>query len=143
MNFPIGDMDFLRDGTLVVSSWKDPYGIFMLKNATGPKGGITLSEFASGLTETLGLKVVNDSVYILQKDELTLLLDSDKDGKADEFRAISYDWTKSTMEKEYAAGLAYDGTYFYGAFGDPTVSSGTAVNPAPAGRQNGVLRVSG
>jgi cytochrome c len=142
MNFPIGGMDFLSDGSLVVSSWKDPYGVFILKNTTGPKGGITVTEFASGLTETLGLKVVHDSIYILQKDELTLLLDSDNDGKADEFRAITYDWSKSTMEKEYATGLAYDGTYFYGAFGDPTISSGTAVNPAPAGRQNGVLRFS-
>ena len=142
LNFSIGAMDFLSDGSLVVTSWKDPYGVFIIKNATGAKSGITVTEFASGLTETLGLKVVNDQIFVLQKDELTQLIDSDKDGKADEFKAIAYDWTKSTMEKEYAMGLIWDGTYFYGAFGDNTVNGGTAVNPVPAGRQNGVLRFS-
>lgn len=142
MNFSVGAMDFLSDGSLVVTSWKDPYGVFIIKNATGPKGGMTVAEYASGLTETLGLKVVGDQIYVLQKDELTQLIDTDKDGKADEYRAIAYDWTKSTMEKEYAMGLIWDGAYFYGAFGDNTVNGGTAVNPVPAGRQNGVLRFS-
>ncbi len=141
MDFPIGGMDFLSDGTLAVTSWRDPYGVYLLKRATGPKAGITVAPFANGLTESLGLKVVHDTVFVLQKDELTALIDGDGDGVADQYRAVAYDWTKSTMEKEYATGLAYDGKYFYGAFGDPTVESGTAVNPAPAGRQNGVLRM--
>jgi cytochrome c len=141
MDFPVGAMDFLSDGSLVVTSWKDPYGVFILRNATGPKEGITLSEFATGLTESLGLKVVDDRIYVLQKDELTLLEDTDKDGKADLYKTIASDWTKSVMEKEYAVGLVWDGKYFYGAFGDPTRNGGDAVNPAPAGRQNGVLQM--
>jgi cytochrome c len=141
MNFPVGGMDFLSDGSLVVTSWKDPYGVFILHNATGPKEGITVTEFATGLTESLGLKVVDDQIYVMQKDELTLLVDADKDGRADEYKTIACDWTKSVMEKEYAVGLAWDGRYFYGAFGDPTRNGGEAVNPAPAGRQNGILRM--
>jgi hypothetical protein len=30
MNWPIGAMDFLSDGRMVVTSWKDPYGVFIL-----------------------------------------------------------------------------------------------------------------
>jgi cytochrome c len=143
MNFPEGGMDWMADGRLVVASWKDPYEIHIIGSAiTGatPKTA-TVAKFATGLSEVLGLKVVNDSIYVLEKDQLTLLLDHDKDGKADEYRAIAYDWTKSLNEKEYAVGLAYDGTWFYGIFGDPTVGSGTAVDPQPAGRQNGTLRI--
>jgi cytochrome c len=143
MNFPEGGMDFMSDGRLVVASWKDPYGVYILGNAiTGasPKTA-TVTQFATGLSEVLGLKVVNDSIYVLEKDQLTLLLDTDADGKADEYRAIAYDWTKSVNEKEYAVGLAYDGTWFYGIFGDPTIGSGTAIDPQPAGRQNGALRI--
>jgi len=143
MNWPVGGMDWMSDGRLVVASWKDPYEVYILGNAiTGanPKSA-TLTKLATGLSEVLGLKVVNDSIYVLEKDQLTLLLDHDGDGQADEYRAIGYDWTKSINEKEYAVGMAFDGTYFYGIFGDPTIGSGTAIDPQPAGRQNGTIRI--
>ncbi len=143
MGWPIGGMDWLSDGRMVVTSWKDPYGVFIISNAvtgSSPKSA-TVTQFATGLSEALGVKVVNDSIYVLEKDQLTLLLDNDGDGKADEYRAIAYDWTKSVNEKEYAVGLAFDGTYFYGIFGDPTIGSGTSIDPQPAGRQNGTIRI--
>jgi cytochrome c len=140
--FPIGGMDFMADGRLVVTSWRDPYEVFIVSKeiiGANPKTA-TVTKFATGLSEAIGVKVVNDSIYILEKDQLTLLLDHDNDGRADEYRAVSYDWTKSVNSKEYAMGLPFDGTWFYAAYGDPTISNATAVDPVPAGRQNGVLR---
>ena len=140
--FPIGGMDFMADGRLVVTSWRDPYEVFIVSKeiiGSNPKTA-TVTKFATGLSEAIGVKVVNDSIYILEKDQLTLLLDHDNDGRADEYRAVSYDWTKSVNSKEYAMGLPFDGTWFYAAYGDPTISNATAVDPVPAGRQNGVLR---
>ncbi len=142
MTWPIGDMDFFSNGDMAVASWKDPYDVYIVKNATGAAGGATLSLFAQGLSETLGLVVVHDTVFVMQKDELTALIDNDKDGVADEYRTIADRFSKSTMEKEYAGGLTYDGTYFYAAFGDQTVTSGTAVDPMMPGRLNGALRFS-
>src|SRR4051812_40807516 len=113
--FPIGAMDFMSDGRLVVTSWRDPYEVFIVSKeiiGANPKSA-TVTKFATGLSEALGLKVVNDSIYVLEKDQVTLLLDNDKDGMADEYRAISYDWTKSVNSKEYAMGLPFDGTWFY------------------------------
>ncbi len=140
--FPVGGMDFMSDGRLVVTSWRDPYEVFIISNAIigNNPSSATVTKFATGLSESIGVKVVNDSIYVLEKDQVTLLLDNDNDGKADEYRAISYDWTKSVNSKEYAMGLPFDGTWFYAAFGDPTVSNATSVDPVPAGRQNGVLR---
>jgi cytochrome c len=142
LSFPIGAMDFMSDGRLVVTSWRDPYEVFIVSNGIlgSDPTTATVTKFATGLVESLGLKVVNDSIYVLEKDQLTLLLDHDNDGRADEYRAISYDWTKSVNSKEYAMGLPFDGTWFYAAFGDPTTANATAVDPVPAGRQNGVLR---
>ncbi len=142
LSWPIGGMDWLSDGRMVVTSWRDPYGVFILSNAiTGANPTTaTVTEFATGLVEALGVKVVNDSIYVLEKDQLTLVLDNNGDGKADEYRAIAYDWTKSVNEKEYAVGLAFDGTYFYGIYGDPTIGNGTSIDPEPAGRLNGVIR---
>jgi len=143
ISWAVGGMDFMSDGRMVVTSWRDPYGVFIISNAIVGSNPVTatVTEFATGLSEALGLKVVNDSIYVLQKDELTLLLDQDGDGRADEYRTIAYDWTKSVNEKEYAIGLEFDGTYFYAVFGDPTVNSGTSISPQPAGRQNGTLRI--
>jgi hypothetical protein len=138
--YPIGGMDF-RGNDLLMTSWKDPTGVYVLKNATTVAAGTATQEFALGLAESLGLKVVDGKIYVLQKEELTELIDSDGDGKADNYRAVAYDWTKSIMEKEYAVGLAWDGAYFYAAYGDPTMGSGTAVDPIPAGRHNGVLQI--
>jgi cytochrome c len=142
LGFPIGGMDFMADGRLVVTSWRDPYEVFIVSKeiiGASPKTA-TVTKFATGLSEAIGVKVVNDSIYVLEKDQLTLLLDHNNDGRADEYRAVSYDWTKSVNSKEYAMGLPFDGTWFYAAYGDPTISNATAVDPVPAGRQNGVLR---
>jgi cytochrome c len=141
MTWPVGDFDFFSNGDMAVASWTDPYGVFIVHNATGPGKG-TMTEFVSGLTETLGLVVVHDTVFVMQKDELSALIDEDHDGKVDEVRTIANRFSKSTMEKEYAGGLIYDGQYFYCAFGDQTINSGTAVDPMMAGRLNGALRFS-
>ena len=142
MTWPIGDMDFFSNGDMAAASWKDPYDVYIIKNATGPAGQATVTTFARGLSETLGMVIVHDTVFVMQKDEVTALIDNDKDGVADEYRTIANRFSKSTMEKEYAGGLAYDGTYFYGAFGDQTIVSGTAVDPMMPGRLNGALRFS-
>src|SRR6185436_18342687 len=113
LGWAIGDISFFSNGDLALTSWRDPYGVFIIKNATTTPGPGVMTEFASGLTETLGMEIVNDTIFIMQKDELTALIDHDNDGKADEYRTIANRFSKSTMEKEYAGGLAYDGTYFY------------------------------
>src|SRR4051794_22980892 len=45
--FPIGGMDFMSNGDLVVATWTDPYRIMVIKGATGPKSGMSVSELAS------------------------------------------------------------------------------------------------
>src|SRR3954469_15381397 len=100
MTWPIGDMDFFSNGDLCVASWKDPYDIYIVKNATGPAGSAVMTLYAQGLSETLGMVIVHDTVFVMQKDELTALIDNDKDGKVDEYRTIANRFSKSTMEKE-------------------------------------------
>src|SRR3954468_5590551 len=94
MTWPIGDMDFFSNGDMAVASWKDPYDIYIVKGATGPAGAATITTFARGLSETLGVVVVHDTVFVMQKDELTALIDNDKDGVADEYRTIANRFSK-------------------------------------------------
>ncbi len=77
------------------------------------------------MAEPLGLKIVNDNIYILQKQELTQLIDNDKDGVIDEYRCIANGWGVTPNFHEFAFGLVYRNGKFYG-------NLATAINPGGA-----------
>ena len=49
----------------------------------GKLGSLTWKRFATGLYQPLGLKVANDQVYVLGRDQITRLHDENGDGEAD------------------------------------------------------------
>ena len=103
----VGGMDFLPDGRLVLCTW-DPRGdVFVIDNVTGDGSAETaeVTRFATGLAEPLGLKVMDGRVFVLQKQELTELVDHDDDGVADEYRAAVTGWPVSDNFHEFAFGL--------------------------------------
>ncbi|MBF0431868.1 MAG: hypothetical protein HQK83_11350 [Fibrobacteria bacterium] len=146
VEWPLGAMDFLSDGSLVVADWTDDYSVYIIKNiTTGDKAQMTVTKFAQGFREILGMQVLNDSIYVVTKNALMLLLDHDipKDGIADEYRAITYDWSRTTNEKNYAFGLPWDPVKkcFYVCFnGDLQVAANLRV-PQPPGRQNACYEI--
>ena len=78
-------MDFLSDGRLVVSTWDAEGGIYILDHVdSGDASKIGVKKIAQGLAEPLGVKVVEDTIYVLQKQELTKLIDHDGDEIIDE-----------------------------------------------------------
>lgn len=75
------------------------------------------SLFAEGLHEALGLYVdpKTSEVWVMQRPELTKLVDTDGDGKADFYQTINADWGLTDNYHEYAFGLVRDTTgNFYG-----------------------------
>jgi cytochrome c len=110
----VGGMDFLSDGTMVISTWDAAGSVYLLRNVeSGDPAQILVQQIASGLAEPLGVKVVDDEIYVLQKQELTQLVDTDGDGITDEYRAISNRWQTSGNFHEFAFGLEYRDGYFY------------------------------
>lgn len=131
----VGGMDFLSDGRMVLSTW-DPNGsVYILDNVeTGDPSKITVKLIGSGLAEPLGLKVVNDEIYILQKQELTKLIDHNGDELIDEYETISNAWKVSANFHEFAFGLAYkeDNSgkgYFYGTLATAIEAGGASSSP--------------
>ncbi|MEL7240280.1 MAG: PA14 domain-containing protein, partial [Planctomycetota bacterium] len=107
----VGGMDFLPDGRLVLCTW-DPRGdVFIVDNVTGEgsKATARVTRFATGLAEPLGLKVIEGDdgprIFVLQKQELTELIDTDDDGVADVYRAAVTGWPVSDNFHEFAFGL--------------------------------------
>ncbi|MDH3712071.1 MAG: DUF1080 domain-containing protein, partial [Cyclobacteriaceae bacterium] len=125
----IGGMDFLSDGRLVVCTWDSLGPVYLLKGVDGnDPEAIEVQRIATGLAEPLGLKVVNDEIYVLQKQELTKLIDHDGDDIIDEYRTVCDDWKVSANFHEFAFGLAYQDGYFYATLA-------TAINPGGASTQ--------
>ena len=70
--------------------------------------------FASGLHEALGLNVDGKDVYVVQRPELTKLVDKNGDDVVDEYQTICDKWGVSGDYHEFAFGPARDkdGNFF-------------------------------
>ncbi|MFI5378116.1 MAG: DUF6797 domain-containing protein [Tepidisphaerales bacterium] len=81
--------------------------------------------FAAGLHEPLGLRIVNDAIYVAGKDQITRLVDLNHDGEADFYESFSHDWHVTTAYHTWAFDLQTDRAgNFYTALGAPIRSGG-------------------
>lgn len=126
----VGGMDFLSDGSLIVSTWDNVGGVYKVSNVqSGDSTKMTYKLLAFGLAEPLGLKVVNDTIYVMQKQEITRLIDTDGDEIIDEYQSLCYDWKVSANFHEFGFGLAYKDGYFYATLATAIVPGGASVDP--------------
>lgn len=127
----VGGMDFFSDGRLAVCTWDSVGPVYILEGVTGASDPekIKVTKVASGLAEPLGLKIVNDTLYVLQKQELTRLIDTDGDGIMDEYQTVCAGWKVSPNFHEFAFGLAYKDGYFYAALATAIEPGGASANP--------------
>ena len=114
----VGGLTVLPDGNLGVATRRGD--VWIVENPTSRKP--FFRKFASGLHEILGLAYKDGALYCAQRGELTKLVDTDKNGKADVFETV-YAWPLSGHYHEYSFGpkIAPDGTFFVTgnvAFGD-------------------------
>jgi cytochrome c len=135
----VGGMDFLPDGRLVISTWDAEGSVYIVEGvSTGDPDQMSYKRIASGLAEPLGLKVVDGSIFVLQKQELTELIDHDGDEQTDEYRTVSNDWLVSANFHEFAFGLAYKSPYFYGALAIGILPGGASAPNQPKSRGKAV-----
>jgi cytochrome c len=110
----VGGMDFMRDGSLIVSTWDSLGAVYRVKNVLShDTQSIVIQRIAWGLAEPLGLKVVDDRIFVLQKQELTELIDENGDGMVDVYRTVCNGWGATGNFHEFAFGLVYKDGYFY------------------------------
>ncbi len=126
----VAGMDFLSDGRLVVSTWDAMGGVYLLENVpSGDPKKIKVKRIAQGLAEPLGLKVVDDTIYVLQKQELTKLIDTNGDDIIDEYQCFAKGWKVSANFHEFAFGLAYKDDYFYATLAIAIMPGGASARP--------------
>jgi cytochrome c len=110
----VGGLAFMPDGRLLVTTWDAMGAVYMLDGVeTGDTNKIKVTRIASGLAEPLGIEVVDGEVYVLQKQELTKLIDTDGDGIIDVYKTICNGWGVTADFHEFAFGLVYKDGFFY------------------------------
>ena len=110
----VGGLAFLPDGRLLLTTWDSIGGVYLLDGVqTGDTNKISVTLIASGLAEPLGITVVNGEIFVLQKQELTKLIDLDGDEIIDEYQAVCNSWEVSSDFHEFSFGLVFKDGYFF------------------------------
>ncbi len=102
----VGGMDFTDDGDLLLCTWDSLGAVYRMKDITsGDTSTMQITRIAEGLAEPLGLKVVDSKIFVVQKNEVTELIDLDGDQIIDYYRNVCDDFGVTTDFHEYSYGL--------------------------------------
>ena len=84
----LGGLDFMPDGSPIVSTL---FGdVWIVSNVD--QGRPEWKRFATGLNQPMGIRVMDERILVLERGQLTQLIDHDHDGEADEYRNINNRW---------------------------------------------------
>ncbi len=127
----VGGLALLPDGRVVACFHRGEVKIYDPKTKKW-------SLFAEGLHEPLGVHVDKaGGILVIQRPEITRLHDTDKDGTADFYEAITTDWGMSGNYHEFSFGIVEDSKgNFYVSLG--TASNGSGVREEIRGAWNNV-----
>jgi len=104
--FEVSGLAFLPGDRLAISIRKGD--VWILENPEAEPNAIAYTRFATALHEPLGLAWHKDSLFAIQRSELTRMLDADDDGTADVFRTVNNAWGLTGNYHEYAYGPVID-----------------------------------
>jgi glucose/arabinose dehydrogenase len=103
----VGGLAMRPDGKLLACTRRGEVWLISNPNADDP-ADVKFKLFASGLHEALGLHVEGKDVYVVQRPELTKLVDKDGDDVVDEYVTVCDKWGVSGDYHEFAFGPARD-----------------------------------
>jgi glucose/arabinose dehydrogenase len=108
-----GGFDFFSDGRAAISTWSGD--VWVVSNIDDTLEKLTWRRYASGLFHALGLKIVNDQVYVLGRDQITRLHDLNNDGEADFYECFNNDAMITTNFHEFTFDLHTDpeGNFYF------------------------------
>lgn len=85
-----GGFDFFADGkSAAVCTWNGD--VWVVSGIDEKLAKLSWKRYATGLYEPLGLRIVNDTVYVLGRDQITRLHDLNHDGEADFYENFNND----------------------------------------------------
>ena len=117
--------DFFRDGRAAVSTWNGD--VWIVSGIDADLDRLEWKRYATGLFDPLGLRIVDDVVYVHGRDGITRLRDENGDGEADFYECFNNQVYITAGFHEFAFDLQTD------AAGNFYFSKGAPVNPGGRG----------
>jgi hypothetical protein len=139
-------MDWMPDGRLAITTWGGTDNtageVYLLDNVTGDTSPeqVTAERVAEGLKEPMGIKVVDGTIFVSQKHELTELKDIDGDDVIDEYKTVAT-WPYGGNFHEFAFGLLYKDGFFYLNLSVAINLGGATTDPQPARNRGTTIKV--
>lgn len=125
--------DFFANGDIAVCSISGD--VWRVSGVDANLDHLKWRRFATGLHQPLGLKVVDDTVYVLGRDQITRLHDLNNDGEADFYECFNNDCKVTNQGHAFAANLERDpqGNFYYTKGADGSEHGGTVLKVSPDG----------
>lgn len=111
-------VDFFRDGRAAVATFGGD--VWIVSGLDDNLQHVHWKRFATGLHEPLGLKIVDDQIYVLGRDQITRLHDLNNDGEADYYENFCNAWVASPAPHGFNLDLQRDlaGNFYFGTCGN-------------------------
>jgi len=136
----IAGLDFFKDGRIAFSTWSGD--VWVGKGIDAKLENIEWQRCATGIFQALGLKIVDDQIYVLGRDQITRLRDLNNDGEADFYENFNNDVHVTPGFHEFTFGLETDPEgNFYFAKGGPVNPGGRGWGPL-SDHNGGMFKIS-
>lgn len=111
-------IDFMKNPNVGVLCTTDG-DVWRVSGLTESNGTLSWKRIASGLFQPLGIKVLNEKIYVTCRDQLVLLRDLNGDGETDFYESFNHDHQVTDHFHEFAMGLQADkeGNLYYAKSG--------------------------
>ena len=118
-----GGIDFFSDGRAALCTLSGD--VWVVSGIDEKLESVSWKRFAAGLFQPLGLRIVDDQLYVLGRDQITRLHDLNNDGEADFYENFNNDCIVTSSFHEFALDLQTDAEgNFYFAKGGPVRPGG-------------------
>lgn len=115
-----GGLGFLKDGSALLCTMHGD--VWRITGFAYPSRKATWTRFAAGLHHCQGMVVDDDGIFVLGRDQITRLEDTDHDGEADYYECFSNAFQTSAAGHDFICGLQRDAAgYFYTSSGNQGV----------------------
>jgi hypothetical protein len=106
-------VDFFNDGSAAVCTIHGD--VWRVRGLDEKLRRVTWKRFATGLYQPLGLRIVNDRVHVIGRDQITILHDENNDDEADRYENFSQLLQTSSGGHDYTTCLERDelGNFYY------------------------------
>ena len=121
--FFVTGLDFMPNGDIAICT---AHGDVWLARVDEKERKIHWKRYATGLYQPLGLKVVEGSIYVLERGQLTHVDEYPNVGEANYYSSVCNDWHTGSGEHSYDTCLETDrdGNFYFFKTGDPQTPTG-------------------